>query len=51
MYCVWIRTSESYMKGVQILLRYVILTRELGYPLYNSREIKRISEIMTEVSS
>lgn len=52
MYAVQIRTSESYMKEIKILLRYVILTRELAYQLlYNSRKIKRVSEIMTEVSS
>jgi len=43
MYSVQIRTSKSYMKGMKILLRYVILTGELAYPLlYNSRKIKRI---------
>lgn len=48
---VQIRTSDSYMKGMKILLRSVILTRELAYPLlYGSRKIKRIPEIMAKVS-
>lgn len=50
MYCVQIRMRESYMKGIKILLRYVVLTRELAcLLLYNSRGIKRISKIMTQV--
>lgn len=50
MHSVQIRTRETYMKGMKILLRYVILTRELACPvLYNGREIKRISEMMTQV--
>lgn len=44
--------SESYMKEKKNLLRYVILTRDLAYALlYNSKLVKRVSEIMSEVSS
>lgn len=51
MYSVQIRMREIYMKGMKILLRDVNLTRELAYPLlYNSKEIKRISKIMTQVN-